>query len=69
VVWWNTLHQGATFTITNAPKMDSSMYWPLLMTFLGIYALVGAYVLHRTGSKILNKNAHTSWVQQQLGLR
>ncbi len=67
VVWWNTLHQGATFTITNAPKMDSSMYQPLLLTLLGIYALVGAYVLHRTGSKIISKNAHSTWVNQLLG--
>ncbi len=26
VVWWNTLHQGSTFSLTSAPTMPPSMY-------------------------------------------
>jgi ABC-type transport system involved in cytochrome c biogenesis, permease component len=35
VEWWNTLHQGATFTLTEKPAMPAEMWLPLLCTALG----------------------------------
>src|SRR5215469_15275674 len=35
VVWWNSLHQGATVAKFGKPSMDLSMLWPLLAMFLG----------------------------------
>ena len=41
VVWWNTLHQGSTFTVTQKPKMPPEMWMPLLVMILGFYSLFG----------------------------
>jgi len=64
VVWWNTLHQGATFTVTAAPKMDPSMLWPLLLTFIGFYCGAAALVLYRTCTLILERERQKRWVQE-----
>lgn len=63
VVWWNTLHQGSTFTLTAAPKMAASMYVPLLIMLLGFYLLAAALVLYRSGSLILQDERQKRWVQ------
>src|SRR5438309_963153 len=35
VDWWNTLHQGSTITLTNAPGLYIDMLWPLVICTLG----------------------------------
>lgn len=62
VEWWNTLHQGATFTLTNAPKMPASMWVPLLIMLLGTYCLVAALAIYRTNSLILMRESKKAWV-------
>lgn len=62
VEWWNTLHQGATFTVTNAPKMSASMWLPLLVMLLGMYFLVAALAIYRTNSLILSREYNKAWV-------
>lgn len=64
VEWWNTLHQGATFTVTNAPKMSVSMWVPLLIMLLGMYFLVAALAIYRTNSLILSREYNKKWVQK-----
>jgi ABC-type transport system involved in cytochrome c biogenesis permease subunit len=39
VDWWNTLHQPATFTITEKPAMPPEMWLPLLVMVLAFYGL------------------------------
>lgn len=64
VIWWNTLHQGATFTLTAAPKMPPSMWQPLLMSLVGAYCLAAAAVIYRTNTLILRHDAQKSWVRR-----
>ena len=64
VEWWNTLHQGATFTVTNAPKMSASMWVPLLIMILGMYFMVAAIAIYRTNSLILAREANKAWVMR-----
>lgn len=66
VEWWNTLHQGATFTVTQAPKMPASMWMPLLIMILGGYCFVGAMAIYRTNTLILKREASKAWVQNLL---
>lgn len=66
VEWWNTLHQGATFTVTQAPKMPASMWLPLLIMILGGYCFVGAMAIYRTNTLILKREANKAWVQNLL---
>ena len=62
VEWWNTLHQGSTFTVTNAPKMSASMWVPLLLMILGMYFLAAALTIYRTNSLILLRENRKTWV-------
>lgn len=63
VNWWNTLHQGATFTLTQRPKMPADMWIPLLIMIIGSYALVAAMAIYRTNTLILAREQHKAWVQ------
>lgn len=62
VNWWNTLHQGSTFSITERPKMPPDMYIPLILTLLGFYCLVAALAIYRTNTLILQRESNKQWV-------
>ncbi len=61
VRWWNTLHQGATVSLTRAPKMASIMLTAmLLMTFAAwFYAIAVSMV--RVRAIILERERRTAW--------
>jgi heme exporter protein C len=46
VVWWNSLHQGPSITLSGS-TIDGSILWPLGFTTLGFSLLFGAIVLMR----------------------
>jgi heme exporter protein C len=46
VIWWNTLHQGQSLTLTKS-TIDDSMLWPLLLTLPGFSLMFGGIVLMR----------------------
>jgi heme exporter protein C len=46
VVWWNTLHQKASITMSGS-SINGSLLWPLGFTTLGFSLLFGAIVLMR----------------------
>ncbi|WP_410473068.1 heme ABC transporter permease [Faucicola mancuniensis] len=62
VNWWNTLHQGATFTVTERPKMPAEMWIPLLITMIGFYFLVASLAIYRTNTLILKRESNKQWV-------
>ena len=64
VEWWQTLHQGATFTLTEKPKMPVEMWAPLLVNVIGIYCLFGANVIMRLRAEILRRESRASWVRE-----
>ncbi len=63
VVWWNTLHQGATITKFDKPSMDTAMLWPLLIMIVGFGAFLGALSLMRFRNEILSRESHRPWVR------
>jgi heme exporter protein C len=46
VLWWNTLHQGQSITLSGS-RIAPSLLWPLLVSALGFSLLFGAVVLMR----------------------
>jgi heme exporter protein C len=46
VLWWRTLHQGQSITLTGS-SIAPSLLWPLPLTMLGFTALFAAVVLMR----------------------
>jgi len=64
VKWWNTLHQGATISVTAAPKMASTMLTAMLLMTLAFWAYAFAMVFMRTRAQILEHDAHAGWVAE-----
>jgi heme exporter protein C len=66
VVWWNSLHQGATIVRLGAPKMPGSMLWPLLSMWLGFMLFYGAVLCMRVQAEVLNRERQASWVREAI---
>lgn len=66
VEWVATLHQGATFTLTEKPKMPPEMYLPLIFTFLGTYLLVFAWTMVQARWLCLQREAGKTWVSKYI---
>ncbi|MBQ1783376.1 MAG: heme ABC transporter permease [Gammaproteobacteria bacterium] len=64
VVWWNTLHQGATIAKLGNPAIAADMLWPLLINLLGFSLLCGALVSALFANEMLRREAHRPWVKQ-----
>ena len=69
VDWWLTLHQPATFKLTEAPAMPPEMWLPLAVNVLGIYCLFGAVVLAALRLEILQRERATQWVRELVAAR
>lgn len=63
VQWWNTLHQGASVSVSQAPKMAASMLAGMLVMTLALWAYAGAAVLMRVRAIILERERHADWVR------
>jgi|TARA_R110002049_G_scaffold2368_2_gene17400 heme exporter protein C len=66
VDWWNTLHQPATFKLTEKPAMVPEMWIPLLVMVVGIYCFFTALVILRMRNDILIRERKTKWVKALL---
>ena len=64
VEWWNTLHQPATFTLTEKPAMPAEMWIPLLVMVIGFYCFFTTVILLRTRNEILERERRTNWVKK-----
>jgi heme exporter protein C len=47
VLWWRTLHQGQSISITNGSSIAPELAWPLRLTMIGFTALFAAVTLMR----------------------
>ena len=65
VKWWNTLHQGASITVTKT-SMDSSMLLAMLIMTFAFWSYTFATVFTRVNYKTLDEESHTDWVQKEL---
>lgn len=63
VEWWNTLHQGATFKLTEKPAMPAEMWLPLLIALVGLYAFYGWVVIWRARHEVLRRESRQRWVR------
>ncbi|OZG71047.1 heme ABC transporter permease [Hahella sp. CCB-MM4] len=64
VEWWNTLHQPATFKLTEKPAMPMEMWLPLLIMIIGIYAFFGYALFLRSRNEIIERERRTLWVRE-----
>lgn len=60
VQWWNTLHQGASVSLTAAPRMATVMVTAMLIMMLGFWLYSAAVVLARVRCLILERDRQAS---------
>ena len=66
VVWWTTLHQGATLSLTGGSNMDTDMLWPLMAGALGFTCLFGWLTLWGMRVQLLWRERRSRWVGRML---
>lgn len=64
VQWWNTLHQGASVSLTRAPSMATIMLVGMLLMALAAWMYTVAVALMRVRCIILEREGHAGWVGQ-----
>ena len=67
VKWWNTLHQGASVSLTKAPSMATTMLWGMLIMGVAFWMYSIAASLARVRCIILERERHTEWVRHTVG--
>jgi heme exporter protein C len=63
VKWCNTLHQGASVSLTAAPSMASTMLTGMLLMALAFWMYAIAVALARVRLIILERESHATWAQ------
>ena len=64
VQWWNTLHQGASVSLTRSPSMAATMLWGMLIMALAFWAYCIAVSLKRLRVIILERERSADWVKR-----
>jgi heme exporter protein C len=64
VRWWNTLHQGASISMTAAPKMAGIMVTGILLMSFAAWAYSAAVVLTRATQLIEQREAEARWISE-----
>jgi heme exporter protein C len=62
VHWWNSLHQGATISLTKAPKMAAMMLTGMAIMALAAWFYTIAVSLSRVRSIMIERERDSAWV-------
>ncbi len=63
VTWWNTLHQGASVSLTKSPSMATTMLWGMLIMALAFWTYTIAVALMRVRNIMLERENNNEWVK------
>jgi len=66
VQWWNTLHQGASVSLTQSPTMAAIMLQGMLIVAIAAWLYTIAVALVRVRRIILERERKTEWVKAML---
>ena len=64
VVWWNTLHQGASVTRMDVPAIHWTMLVPLLLMALAFKLYFVMVLLIRARNEVLERERNSGWVRE-----
>jgi heme exporter protein C len=67
VQWWNTLHQGASVSLTSSPSMAGTMLTGMLLMALAFWLYSVAMALARVRCVILEREQESAWAEAQFG--
>jgi heme exporter protein C len=63
VKWWNTLHQGASVSLSKGSSMAQTMLWAMLLMALAFWLYAIAIALYRVRTLIVQRERGTQWMQ------
>lgn len=66
VVWWNTLHQGATVSKFDTPSIHIDMLIPLLLMAAAFKVFYGWTLLLKMRANLLEQDLHNGWVKERI---
>jgi heme exporter protein C len=64
VQWWNTLHQGASVSMTAAPKMATMMLTAMVIMMAAFWLYSLAVILARVRCEILEREGRSDWLRE-----
>ena len=64
VKWWNTLHQGASVSLTQSPSMATTMLAGMLVMALAFWMYTIAVSLWRVRVLMLERERHADWARE-----
>jgi heme exporter protein C len=67
VKWWNTLHQGASVSLTHAPSMAAIMFTGMILVAFGFWFYSIAVSLARVRCIMLERERRSDWAAQLVG--
>jgi len=67
VKWWNTLHQGASVSLSSAPTMATTMFTGMILMAFAAWFYSIAAALHRARSIMLERERNSDWVARYEG--
>jgi heme exporter protein C len=67
VKWWNTLHQGASVSLTRSPSMAATMLIGMLLMALAFWMYSIGAMLMRVRCIILERERNAAWVKSVQG--
>lgn len=67
VLWWNTLHQPASISLSAAPAIHVSMLVPLLFMAAAFLFFYCCMVLLNARTELLEQEKRSRWVKQAVG--
>jgi len=66
VEWWNSMHQPATITRTDGPRMHSSMLIPLLIMVAAFQLYYFHHLLVQLRAGLLQRESRSRWVAERI---
>lgn len=69
VVWWNTLHQGASISKFSRPDIDIAILYPLISVIIALHMLYIALVCINARTEIMRREGNTRWIRDLLLVR
>jgi len=66
VRWWNTLHQGASVSMTKSPSMAQTMLVAMLLMALAFWMYSIAVALARVRNVLLERERQNEWVRHAM---
>jgi heme exporter protein C len=69
VVWWNTLHQGPSITLSGAPSIAPEMLTPFVIMFFGMTLLFYWLLLNGLQGEIVERERDARWIREMIEAR